>query len=65
MTLQGTNEFRFNQATMREIVQHYLVTKLLDPEQVAVVENVEATKPDYGPQEFSVQVRCGTEEKKP
>ena len=70
MTLQGTNEFIFNQATMREIVAHYLATKMmmLAAGQIIEVANVEATKPSYGPEEFRVTIRCAapsTEEKKP
>lgn len=70
MTLRGTNEFRFNHATMREIVAHYLVTKMLDPEQVVEVESITAVH-GYGggpPSEFVVTVRTpepAPEEKKP
>lgn len=66
MTMTGNNEFKFNAATMCEIVRHYLVTKMLDPEQVVEVTEVRHESVGYGKPWFLVTVKCGVpaEEKK-
>lgn len=43
----GSNMFEFNKATMVEIIQHYLVTKLLDPNIVVDVKDVTFDNQNY------------------
>lgn len=56
--MKGHNEFVFNTATMIEIVQYWLDTKALAPDEVGtvIVTGFAQSKDTYSAPTFSVQV---------
>lgn len=57
--MKGNNEFRFNEATMIEIVQQWMNTAFTS---APIVSSVEAASGGYGAHEFVIKVKePGTE----
>lgn len=52
--MKGNNEFRFNEATMVEIVQQWMNTAFTNAPHVSGVEAVSGSS--YGPKEFVIKV---------